>query len=127
MTSRVATRARAKSSPSSEATPARRRAGERNVAADARVHLRTRAALRAWLARHHQTHPGAWLVSWKPATGRPRVKYAEAVEVAATGRDLAPKDAALQNNHKVVWRDWALAEMQAGRDEQAVEHYRGLL
>jgi uncharacterized protein YdeI (YjbR/CyaY-like superfamily) len=47
-----------------------------------RVALATRAALRAWLARHHATHPGMWLVSWKPATGKPRVKYAEAVEEA---------------------------------------------
>lgn len=47
-----------------------------------RVHAETRAAWRAWLAEHHATARGAWLVSWKKATGRPAVGYDAAVEEA---------------------------------------------
>lgn len=40
----------------------------------------SRAALRAWLAEHHASATGAWLVYFKKATGRPTVTYDEAVE-----------------------------------------------
>jgi uncharacterized protein YdeI (YjbR/CyaY-like superfamily) len=46
------------------------------------VHPEDRAAWRAWLVEHHASAPGAWLVSWKTATGRPRIPYADAVEEA---------------------------------------------
>lgn len=46
------------------------------------VHAETREAWRAWLDAHHATTPGAWLVSWKKATGRPFVSYDDAVEEA---------------------------------------------
>ena len=59
------------------------------------VHAETREAWRAWLAEHHATATGAWLVSWKKATGRPSVGYDAAVEEAlcvgwvdSTGRRL---------------------------------------
>lgn len=45
-------------------------------------HAETRPAWRAWLAEHHDTARGVWLASWKRATGRPAVPYAEAVEEA---------------------------------------------
>jgi uncharacterized protein YdeI (YjbR/CyaY-like superfamily) len=47
-----------------------------------RVHAETRAEWRRWLAANHAASPGAWLVSWKRATGRPRVGYDESVEEA---------------------------------------------
>jgi uncharacterized protein YdeI (YjbR/CyaY-like superfamily) len=37
----------------------------------------------AWLEAHHETETDAWLVSWKKATGKQELAYAEAVEVAA--------------------------------------------
>jgi uncharacterized protein YdeI (YjbR/CyaY-like superfamily) len=43
------------------------------------VHVETRAAWRAWLAAHHGTDVGVWLVSWKRHTGRPAVSYDDAV------------------------------------------------
>jgi uncharacterized protein YdeI (YjbR/CyaY-like superfamily) len=43
------------------------------------VHLETRAQWRAWLAEHHATAPGVWLVSWRRPTGRPAVGYDDAV------------------------------------------------
>jgi uncharacterized protein YdeI (YjbR/CyaY-like superfamily) len=46
------------------------------------VHPEDRAAWRAWLVANHATARGAWLVSWKAATGRPRVAYDDLVEEA---------------------------------------------
>jgi uncharacterized protein YdeI (YjbR/CyaY-like superfamily) len=42
----------------------------------------SRAAWRQWLAEHHASLPGVWLVYFKKATGQPSVTYAEAVEEA---------------------------------------------
>jgi len=46
------------------------------------LHVTTRAAWRAWLAKHHATAKEVWLVFAKVHTGRPRVPYAAAVEEA---------------------------------------------
>jgi uncharacterized protein YdeI (YjbR/CyaY-like superfamily) len=45
----------------------------------------TRAAWRAWLAKHHGRAEGVWLVTYKKAAGKPRIariEYGEAVEEA---------------------------------------------
>ena len=42
----------------------------------------SRAAWRQWLAEHHASAPGVWLVYGKKASGQPSVRYAEAVEEA---------------------------------------------
>ena len=42
----------------------------------------SRQEWRDWLAAHHDTVPGVWLVSHKKATGKPSVAYPEAVEEA---------------------------------------------
>ena len=44
------------------------------------VRLDDRAAWRAWLQANHETSAGVWLVTWKKATGEPRVDYDAAVE-----------------------------------------------
>jgi uncharacterized protein YdeI (YjbR/CyaY-like superfamily) len=46
------------------------------------VHPERRGDWRAWLAEHHASTDGVWLVSWKRATGRPTVGYDAAVEEA---------------------------------------------
>lgn len=46
------------------------------------VHPLGREEWRTWLGANHATARGAWFVSWKKATGRPRLEYAEAVEEA---------------------------------------------
>jgi uncharacterized protein YdeI (YjbR/CyaY-like superfamily) len=46
------------------------------------VHPTTRAEWRAWLEQHHAREAGVWLVTWKVATGRPRMPYDIAVEEA---------------------------------------------
>ena len=43
------------------------------------VHAETREQWRSWLAAHHDTAAGAWLVSWRRVTGRPAVGYVESV------------------------------------------------
>lgn len=45
-----------------------------------RVHPKSREQWRTWLERNHLTSPGAWLVTYKKETGKPRIDYAEAVE-----------------------------------------------
>jgi uncharacterized protein YdeI (YjbR/CyaY-like superfamily) len=52
-------------------------AGEEVAAVE--VHLETREQWRAWLAAHHGTATGVWLVSWRRQTGRPFVDYDDAV------------------------------------------------
>ena len=46
------------------------------------VHPATLDQWRAWLAAHHAASAGVWLVSYKRATGKPRVEYEAAVEEA---------------------------------------------
>ena len=46
------------------------------------VYAPTRAAWRRWLARHHATSPGIWLVFDKKASRPDRLAYADAVEEA---------------------------------------------
>jgi uncharacterized protein YdeI (YjbR/CyaY-like superfamily) len=45
-------------------------------------HAESREQWRAWLVHHHASTRGAWLCSWRTATGRSAVPYAEAVEEA---------------------------------------------
>jgi uncharacterized protein YdeI (YjbR/CyaY-like superfamily) len=47
-----------------------------------RFHPESRVQWRAWLADHHDTDRGAWLVSWKQATGRPSLPYEAVIEEA---------------------------------------------
>ena len=47
-----------------------------------RFHPESREQWRAWLADHHDTERGAWLVSWKQATGRPSLPYEAMIEEA---------------------------------------------
>ena len=46
------------------------------------VHVEDRAAWRAWLDANHATVDGAWMVTWKPSSGRAGLDYEAAVEEA---------------------------------------------
>jgi uncharacterized protein YdeI (YjbR/CyaY-like superfamily) len=46
------------------------------------IYLRSRAAWRKWLAKHHATSREIWLIYYKRGSGKPRVEYADAVEEA---------------------------------------------
>ena len=63
---------------------ARKGDGAKRFAGDAleRLWIPDRAAWRAWLEKNHTRDQGVWLVSFKKATGKPRVEYADAVEEA---------------------------------------------
>jgi uncharacterized protein YdeI (YjbR/CyaY-like superfamily) len=46
------------------------------------VHADDRATWRAWLEAHHATAKGAWLVTWRPRSGRVGLHYEAAIEEA---------------------------------------------
>ncbi len=46
------------------------------------IHPLSPAEWRAWLEQHHERAQGIWPVSYKKATGKPRMAYAESVEQA---------------------------------------------
>jgi uncharacterized protein YdeI (YjbR/CyaY-like superfamily) len=46
------------------------------------VTVGSRAEWRRWLAKHHATSPGIWLVLYKKGSGRPTVPYEDLVEEA---------------------------------------------
>ncbi|NJN18970.1 MAG: hypothetical protein HC822_23290 [Oscillochloris sp.] len=54
------------------------------------IHALSREEWRAWLAANHARVQGVWLISYKKATGKPLIEYAEAVEEALCfGRAIA--------------------------------------
>jgi len=46
------------------------------------LHVRSRRQWRAWLAKHHLTSPGIWLVCYKEHTGVTSIPYEETVREA---------------------------------------------
>ena len=46
------------------------------------VHVDDRATWRAWLEANHATAGGAWMVTWRPSSGRVGLDYVAAVEEA---------------------------------------------
>jgi uncharacterized protein YdeI (YjbR/CyaY-like superfamily) len=46
------------------------------------VQCETRAEWRAWLEANHESERSAWLVTWRPRSGRPVLSYEDAVEEA---------------------------------------------
>ena len=63
---------------------ARTSSGSKRFAGDTleRVWVPDRESWRAWLEKHQAREAGVWLVSFKKATGKPRVEYEHAVEEA---------------------------------------------
>ena len=67
------------------------------------THPTTRAQWRAWLAAHHDQPDGVWLVSWKKATGKPSVPYADAVEEALCVGWVDSKPSSLDDERGMLW------------------------
>lgn len=67
------------------------------------THPTSRAAWRAWLEAHHTQTEGVWLVSYKKATGRPRVEYEDAVEEAICFGWIDSKVNKLDNARSMLW------------------------
>lgn len=62
----------------------KKKTGEKSRALDSyeRVPVETRAELRRWLEKNHARAPGAWVVTFKKTSGKPRVEPAEVAEEA---------------------------------------------
>jgi uncharacterized protein YdeI (YjbR/CyaY-like superfamily) len=67
------------------------------------VHPESRAAWRAWLAANHTRTEGIWLVTYKKATGLPRVDYDEAVEEAICFGWIDSKANTLDDTRSLLW------------------------
>lgn len=67
------------------------------------THPLSRAAWRAWLAKHHTQKEGVWLISYKKATGKPRFEYDEAVEEALCYGWVDSKPAKLDDERSMLW------------------------
>lgn len=67
------------------------------------VHPLTRAEWRAWLAANHTRAEGVWLVTFKKATGKPRVEYDEAVEEALCFGWVDSKPSKLDDERSMLW------------------------
>ncbi|MFM2399345.1 MAG: hypothetical protein RL341_1502 [Pseudomonadota bacterium] len=67
------------------------------------THPKTRAAWRAWLAKHHTRTEGVWLITYKKATGKPRVEYGDAVEEALCWGWVDSKPQKLDEERSMLW------------------------
>lgn len=67
------------------------------------VHPKSRAAWRAWLQKHHTRANGLWLITYKIATGKPRVAYEDAVEEALCFGWIDSKTGKLDDERSMLW------------------------
>ncbi len=74
-----------------------------NIAPPNSVHPKTRDAWRAWLREHHRQEAGVWLVTYKKATGKPRIDYDEAVEEALCFGWVDSKPAKLDDERSMLY------------------------
>jgi uncharacterized protein YdeI (YjbR/CyaY-like superfamily) len=70
---------------------------------DNAIHPTTRAEWRAWLEQNHTRTQGVWLISYKTATGKPRVTYDEAVEEALCFGWIDSKANTLDDECSMQW------------------------
>ena len=67
------------------------------------IHPETREAWRAWLEQNHTQGQGVWLISYKKATGKPRMEYDEAVEEALCFGWIDSKPNSLDDERSMLW------------------------
>lgn len=67
------------------------------------VHPLSRAEWREWLAANHARPQGVWLVTYKKATGKPRIDYDEAVEEALCFGWIDSKPNKLDDERSLLW------------------------
>ena len=68
-----------------------------------RVHAETVEEWRAWLTEHHADSRGAWLVSWRAHTGKPRITYEESVVEALAVGWVDSKGSKLDEDRTMLW------------------------
>ncbi|MBC8086059.1 MAG: YdeI/OmpD-associated family protein [Phycisphaerae bacterium] len=67
------------------------------------VHPTSVSAWRRWLARNASRDKGVWLVTWKKATGKPRMEYAETVEEALAFGWIDSLPRTLDDERSLLW------------------------
>lgn len=67
------------------------------------IHPKSRAEWRKWLEANHRRTEGVWLITYKKATGKPRVDYAEAVEEALCFGWIDSKGNKLDDERSMLW------------------------
>jgi uncharacterized protein YdeI (YjbR/CyaY-like superfamily) len=67
------------------------------------IHPLTRTEWRTWLEQNHTRTEGIWLISFKKATGKPRVEYDEAVEEALCFGWIDSKGNKLDDERSMQW------------------------
>lgn len=67
------------------------------------VHPATRDEWRAWLAQNHTRAEGVWFVSYKKASGKPRVTYEDAVEEALCFGWIDSKGGTVDDERTMLW------------------------
>lgn len=68
-----------------------------------RVPAETNEQWRAWLAENHATALGAWLVSWKKASGRPAMSYEKSVIEALAWGWVDSKGGKLDDDRSMLY------------------------
>lgn len=76
---------------------------ETTLAPENSVHPLTRAAWRAWLEANHTRQEGVWLITYKRATGKPRIEYDIAVEEALCFGWIDSKPNKLDDERSLLW------------------------
>ncbi len=66
-------------------------------------HPLSRAEWRKWLQKNHARAEGVWLITYKRATGKPRVEYDEAVEEALCFGWVDSKPRTLDEERSMLW------------------------
>ncbi|HYN04323.1 MAG TPA: YdeI/OmpD-associated family protein [Vicinamibacteria bacterium] len=67
------------------------------------IQPRGRAAWRAWLAKNHGRAEGVWLVTFKKASGKPRIDYDASVEEALCFGWIDSKPRTLDEERSMLW------------------------
>jgi uncharacterized protein YdeI (YjbR/CyaY-like superfamily) len=67
------------------------------------THPKSRTAWRRWLAQNHTRPEGVWLISYKKATGKPRVEYDDSVEEALCFGWIDSKVNKLDDQRSMLW------------------------
>lgn len=67
------------------------------------VHPLNRDEWRAWLEQNHARPDGVWFVSYKKATGKPRVEYVDAVEEALCFGWIDSKAGTVDDERSMLW------------------------
>lgn len=70
---------------------------------DNSVHPLGRGEWREWLERNHARGEGVWLVTYRKATGKPRVEYDEAVEEALCFGWVDSRPGKLDDERSMLW------------------------